>query len=125
MANFIDGFILPIPKASLDEYRTVADEVAKIWKDYGALSYYEYVGEDLMLNGTRSFVDALNLKDDEVAIFGWVVFPSREIRDSANAQVPQDERMHSLVAPLVNPDKLIFNAQRMFFGGFKALIEST
>ena len=122
MNNYIDGFVFPIPKAYLDDYKKVAEQVAAIWKEYGALAYFEFVGDDLSLEGTQSFVDAVNLKEDEEVIFGWVVFPSKEIRDAANAKVPQDARMTALVAPLTNPDRLVFDASRMVYGGFKELI---
>jgi uncharacterized protein YbaA (DUF1428 family) len=124
MTNYIDGFVLPIPRIHLKEYKSVAEKVAEIWKEYGALEYFEYVGEDLKLEGTRSFIDVVDLKEDEVIIFGWVIFPSKEIRDTANKQVPTDSRMAELVAPLTNPNKLIFDAERMVYGGFQPLVQS-
>lgn len=122
MPNYIDGFILPIAEKHLSEYQAVAEKVAEIWKEYGALAYHEYVGDELSLAGTRSFIEAADLKPDEVVIFGWVVFPSKEVRDKANEQVPQDARMADLVAPLINPDRLIFDAERMVYGGFRQMI---
>ncbi len=121
MANYIDGFVLPIPKKHLDEYKQVAEAVAEIWKEYGALAYFEYLGEDLELEGIRSFPELLDAKEDEAILFGWVVFPSKEVRDQANEQVPKDSRMIDLVAPLTDPNKIIFNAERMVYGGFKSL----
>jgi uncharacterized protein YbaA (DUF1428 family) len=102
----------------------VAEKVAEIWKEYGALAYFEYVGEDLKLEGTRSFIDVVNLKEDEVIIFGWVIFLSKEIRDTANKQVSTDSRMAELVAPLTDPKRLIFDAERMVYGGFQPLVQS-
>lgn len=122
MANYIDGFILPVPRIHLEEYKGVAEKVADIWKEYGALSYFEFVGDDLTLEGTRSFTEVVDLKEDEVVVFGWVVFPSKEIRDTANQQVPNDPRMGELVTPLLDPERLIFNAGRMVYGGFKSLV---
>ena len=124
MTNYIDGFILPIPKAHLDEYKSVAEKVATIWKEYGALAYFEYTGDDMKLEGTRSFTEAVDLKEDEVVIFGWVVFPSKEVRDRANQQVPKDPRMAELVVPLTDSTKLIFDASRMIYGGFQPLVQS-
>ncbi|GAO43220.1 hypothetical protein FPE01S_02_03240 [Flavihumibacter petaseus NBRC 106054] len=122
MENYLDGFVLPVPRIYLDEYKRVAEKVAEIWKEYGALAYFEYVGEDLKLEGTRSFVELVELKEDEVIVFGWVVFPSKEVRDRANKQVPSDSRMTELVAPLTDPRRLIFDAERMVYGGFKPLV---
>lgn len=124
MGNYIDGFVLPVPRIHLNEYKSVAEKVAEIWKAYGALAYFEYVGEDLKLEGTRSFIEVVDLKEDEVIVFGWVVFPSKEIRDTANEQVPTDSRMTKLIAPLTDPNRLIFDAGRMIYGGFQALVQS-
>lgn len=124
MENYIDGFVFPIPRIYLNEYKNVAKEVAEIWKEYGALAYFEYVGDDLKLDGTRSFIELIDLKDDEIIIFGWVVFPSKGIRDHANKKVPVDLRMTELVTPLTNPKRLIFDAQRMVYGGFQSLVLS-
>lgn len=122
MANYIDGFVLPIPREHLNEYQSVAHEVASIWKDYGALAYFEYVGEDLILEGTRSFAEVADTNANEVVVFGWVVFPSKEVRDQANAKVLGDPRMVELVGPLTDPSRLIFDASRMIYGGFRALV---
>jgi uncharacterized protein YbaA (DUF1428 family) len=123
MANYIDGFVLPIPRIHLNEYKRVAEKVAEIWKEYGALAYVECVGDDLKLQGTRSFVEVVDLQVDEVIIFGWVLFPSKEIRDLANKKVPNDPRMIELVSPLTKSEKLIFDAGRMVYGGFQTLVQ--
>ena len=122
MANYIDGYILPVPRNHLEEYKQVAEQVAKIWKEYGALAYFEYMGEDLKLEGTRSFEELVDAKEDEVVVFGWVVFESKEARDLANERVPKDPRMTDLVGPLTDPSRLIFDASRMVYGGFQALV---
>ncbi len=122
MADYIDGFVFPIPSIYLKEYKEVAEQVAKIWKEYGAIAYYESIGDDMSLEGVKSFATNLELKEGEVVIFGWVVFPSKEIRDLANKRVPQDSRMTELVNPLIDSNRLIFDASRMVYGGFKPLI---
>lgn len=124
MGNYIDGFLFPLPRIHLSQYKRVAEKVAEIWKEYGALAYFEYVGEDLKLEGTRSFIEVVDLTEDEVIVFGWIVFPSKEIRDTANKQVSNDSRMTQLVATLTDPKRLIFDAERMVYGGFKQLIQS-
>lgn len=124
MSNYIDGFIFPLAKEHLAEYKKIAEQVAVIWKEYGAISYQEFSGDDMLLDGTRSFTDVLKLNEGDIAIFGWVVFPSKEVRNKANEQVPLDPRMEKLVAPLMDPERMIFNAERMVYGGFEGLVES-
>ena len=38
--------------------------------------------------------------------------------------VPTDSRMTELVAPLTDPKRLIFDAERMVYGGFQPLVQS-
>lgn len=122
--NYIDGFVFPISKDHLDQYKQVAETIANIWKEYGAINYFEFVGDDMQLEGTRSFPEFVQAKKEEVIIFGWLVFESREARDLANKKVATDPRMADLMTPLVDdPANIIFDASRMMYGGFKSFIE--
>lgn len=122
--SYIDGYIFTLSQEHLELYTTIAEQVATIWKEHGALEYSEFIGDDLSLEGTRSFVDLTQAKEDEIVVFGWVTFPSKEIRDQANKTVPTDKRMNELVAPLVQDGQLIFDASTMVYGGFKPLVKS-
>ena len=119
MSNYIDGFVLPIPQDRLDDYRRVVEKIADIWIEHGALEYREYVGDDLVLEGTRSFTDVTGATQDDVIVFGWVVFESREMRDAANKKVAADPRMMELMESADSG----FDAERMAYGGFKSLVK--
>jgi len=122
MSNYIDAYVFPIPSAKLELYKTIADEVANIWKEHGAIDYFEYVGNDLQIEGTRSFPECLGSKNDEAIIFGWIVFSSPEARKVAHEKVAADPRMNELVAPITDPANIIFDAKRMVYGGFAPLV---
>jgi len=121
MAHYIDGFVLPIPRNRLDDYKRLVEAVAEIWKEHGALDYSEYVGDDLQLKGTRSFTDLVAATDDETIVFGWVEFESREARDLANEKVAADPRM----ADLIDASNSGFDAKRMAYGGFQSFVRSS
>jgi uncharacterized protein YbaA (DUF1428 family) len=114
-----------VPRDQLQTYREVVEKVAEIWKEHGALNYSEYVSDNSNLEGTRSFTDVANTKEDEVVIFGWVAFESREARDLANKRVAADPRMKDLINPLTNTPRPIFDAERMVYGGFRSLVQSS
>jgi len=118
MAHYIDGFVLPVQRNRLNEYKRLAEAAAEIWKEHGALDYCEYVGDDLKLEGTRSFTDLVAATEDETIVFGWVVFDSREARDLANERVAADPRMADLIASSNSG----FDAKRMAYGGFQSLV---
>ena len=120
MARYIDGFVFPIPRDRLDDYKRLVEAVAQIWTEHGALDYWEYVGDDLALEGTRSFTDVAAAGEDEVIVFGWVTFDSREARDLANRKVASDPRM----ADLIDSSNSGFDAKRMVYGGFTSLVRS-
>ncbi len=124
MANYIDGFVFPISCDRIDEYKRVAEAVARIYIEHGALDYREYVGDDLNRAGTRSFPDLAVAAEGETIVFGWVMFESREARDLVNKKVEEDPRMEELVSPLLDAANPIFDAQRMAYGGFQPLVWS-
>ena len=37
MPNYVDGFVLPVPKPKLDSDRKMARRAGKVWMEYGAL----------------------------------------------------------------------------------------
>ena len=117
---YIDGFVLPVPKEHLQTYRRISKAIGEVWKSYGALEYKEFVGDDMQLEGLGSFMDCLDVSVHESVVFGWVSFPSREVRDIANARVPKDPRMAELIQPLLATNPPIFDASRMLYGGFKS-----
>jgi len=124
MSDYIDGFVFPIAKVNVNRYQKVAKQVSDIWKEHGAFAYYECLADDLFLEGTASFTDAVKAQKEETIVFGWGVFPSKEVRDFANKKVSTDSRIAHLIESLTNSKKVIFDASRMVFGGFNAFISS-
>ena len=120
MTDYVDGFVLPIPRGRLQDYRRLVAAIAEIWREHGALEYREYVGDDLTLEGTRSFTDLTGATEADAIVFGWVVFESREARDLANEKVASDPR----VAELMSASDAGFDAARMVYGGFRRLVQS-
>lgn len=125
MTNYIDGFVLPVPRSQIESYKKVVEQVAEIWIEHGALRYSEFMGDDMSLEGTKSFIKATDAnEEEEVIIFGWVEFESREARDLANKKVASDPRMTHLVLPLTQTSTPVFDAERMVYGGFKSVVQS-
>lgn len=119
MAHYVDGYVLPVPKKNLAAYRHMARKAGKVWMEYGALQYMECVADDVQPGKVTSFPQSVKLKDDEVVIFSWIVYKSRKHRDNVNAKVMADPRL----ASMMNPEALPFDGMRMFWGGFKSLVE--
>ena len=119
MAHYIDGFVLPVPKKNIDAYRRMARKAGKIWREHGALQYTESVADDVKPGKVTSFPQSVQLKAGEVVVFSWIVYKSRKHRDSVNTKVMNDPRL----ADMMDPKKLPFDGMRMFWGGFKVVID--
>lgn len=119
MAHYVDGFVLPVPIRKLDAYRQMAQLAGKVWMEHGALQYWECVGEDVQTGKVTSFPQSVQLKDDEIVVFSWILYASREHRDRVNAKVREDPR----IKDMMDPARMPFDGKRMFWGGFESLVE--
>jgi uncharacterized protein YbaA (DUF1428 family) len=118
VAHYVDGFVLPLPKSKIAEYRHLARQAGKVWLEHGALAFHENVADDVKRGKWTSFPQAVKLKPGEVVVFSWIVFKSRRQRDAVNAKVMKDPRLAKL-----DPKAMPFDGRRMFWGGFKSLVE--
>jgi uncharacterized protein YbaA (DUF1428 family) len=113
--KYVDGFVVPVPKKNIDAYKAVAEKAGKVWKKHGALEYVECIADDVKPGKVTSFPQAVKLEDDEVVVFSWIVYPSRQERDKINAAVMSDPDLK------MDPKSMPFDTMRMFFGGFDVL----
>ena len=117
--SYVDGFVLPVPAKNLPAYRRLARKAGRVWKEYGALDYREWVGDDTPVGKLTSFPRSVKLKRGETVIFSWIVYKSRADRDRINAKVVKDPRL----AAIMHGKNLPFDGKRLIFGGFKLLLE--
>jgi uncharacterized protein YbaA (DUF1428 family) len=115
---YVDGFVLPVPKKNVDAYREVARKAGEVWKEYGALEYRECIADDVKPGEVTSFPQSVLLKPDEVVVFAWIVYKDRAHRDAVNEKVMKDPRMTEQ-----DPKSMPFDATRMIYGAFQALVE--
>lgn len=115
--SYVDGFVVPVPKQKLDEYREWSRRSGELWTKAGALEYVECVGDDVPPGKTTSFPQSVKLEADEVVVLSWIVYKSKEDRDRINKIVMEDPLMKA------DPKTWPFDGQRMFFGGFQPIVE--
>lgn len=123
MSKYVDGFVLVIPKKNIAAYRKMAMEGAKMWMKYGALQYFECMGDDLNPYGKGpkglTFPELTKLKKNETVWFSFIVYKSKKHRDQVNkkvmAQMDKDaEKYKDMPMP--------FDMKRMAYGGFKPVV---
>ena len=100
--SYVDGFVTPVPKRSLAKYTAMGRKWGRIWRDHGALSYTETIADDVKPGKLTSFPQAVKLKPGEVVWLSFVKYRNRRLM--ADMDVP-------------------FDLKRIFFGGFKVVID--
>lgn len=119
MAHYIDGFIIPIKKSKVAEYKKMAKIGCKVWMEHGALSYYESIGDDFSMPAPISFKKLCSLKANETVIFAFVIYKSKAHRNSVNKKVMKDPRMD-----MSKMKSMPFDMKRFSVGGFKTIVKS-
>lgn len=118
MGLYVDGYVLPIKTSKLAAYKKMAAAACKVWRDHGALEYYECFGDDLKVQGMRSFHEAGKSKAGETVVFSWIIYRSKAHRNKVNAAVMKDPR----IAAMIDLGKSILDCKRMAYGGFKVAV---
>ncbi|MCZ0952279.1 MAG: DUF1428 domain-containing protein [Rhodospirillaceae bacterium] len=116
--TYVNGMLAAVPTANKEIYREMADQCSKVFKKHGALTYVECWGDDVPEGKLNSMHTAVLREPDETVVFSWVTWPSKEARDAGMQKVFSDPDMPRHMDPMP------FDAKRMIFGGFNALVEA-
>lgn len=119
MGTYVDGYVVPVPKAKVEAYRQLAETAGRVWREHGALAFVECIAEDVKSGEVTSFPQSVQLQPDETVAFSWIVFASRQDRDRINEAVMKDPRL----AEMMDPKAMPFDGKRMFWGGFDVLVD--
>ncbi|MCA1439694.1 DUF1428 family protein [Ensifer sp. IC4062] len=114
---YVDGFLVAVPNAKVEDYKALARRAGDVWKEHGALNYVECLADDVPYGELTSFPRAVQAKEDETVVFSWVIYASREDRDAIVAKVIADPRLQG------DEWKSIFDGKRMIYGGFEPFLE--
>ena len=121
--SYVDGYVLPVPRRNLAAYRRMAADAGKVWRKFGALQYVETVADDVKPGKWTSFPQSVRLKRGEVVVFSFIVFRSRAQRDRVNKKAMQLFTSDPRWQKYMDPKNLPFDGKRMFWGGFKPIVE--
>jgi uncharacterized protein YbaA (DUF1428 family) len=120
MANYVDGFVLTIPKQNKAAYKKMAREAAKVWKEFGAIDYKECRANDVEPEHVKmTFPKIMKAKEDEEIWFSFIVFKSRTERNAINKKVMAyfDKKYAGKEIPMP------FDMKRFSYGGFTVEVE--
>jgi uncharacterized protein YbaA (DUF1428 family) len=116
--RYIDGFVLPVPESKREAYHDMASKAAAKFKEYGALRDVEAWADDVPDGKVTDFKRAVKAEGEEKVVFSFIEWPDKETRDAGWKKMMED--------PSMQPDKenMPFDGQRMFWGGFRPLIDT-
>jgi uncharacterized protein YbaA (DUF1428 family) len=117
--EYVDGFLIAVPKKKVAQYKKIAKLASKVWRDHGALDYRECVADDVPYGKRTSFPRAVKRKPNETVVFAWITYKSRKHRDAVNKKVMTDKRL----AKMMTPGAMPFDTKRMIWGGFKTIVD--
>jgi uncharacterized protein YbaA (DUF1428 family) len=98
----------------------MARKYARVLREHGALEVRECWADDVKKGKVTSFPQAVKLKPGEAVVFSWAVYKNKAARDRANKKVMKDPRL----ADMMDMKKLPFDGKRMFWGGFRTILEA-
>src|SRR2546425_7032235 len=101
--NYVDAVVVPVPKRKLAAYRSLARLSGKVWREHGALEYYECAADDVKPGKRTSFPQSVKLKPGETVVFAYIVYKSRAHRDRVMAKVMKDKRLAKMMDPKTMP----------------------
>lgn len=122
--KYVDGFVFTVPKKNLAAYKKMAKDGAAGWKKFGALDYYECMGEDLktkadpMGQKPLSFTQLTKQKPGDTVWFSFITYKSRAHRDAVNKKV-MDYFGKKYSDAKYKDFKMPFDVRKMAYGGFK------
>jgi uncharacterized protein YbaA (DUF1428 family) len=115
--TYFEGFIVPVPEANRDAFRTHANQVAATLKEIGVQRQVESWDDDVPEGKVTDFRKAVDAKPDEKIVIAWFEYPDRQARDAANEKMMSDPRMAEMGTDAP------FDGKRMILGGFDAIVE--
>ncbi len=116
--GYVDGFVAAVPAANKELYLQNAKEAAPLFREFGATRIVECWGDDVPEGKVTDFRGAVKATDEEVVVFSWIEYPSKDVRDSAMQKMMTDPRMKEL------GDRMPFDGKRMIFGGFAPILDT-
>jgi uncharacterized protein YbaA (DUF1428 family) len=116
--GYVDGYVIPVPAKNREAYRTHAEKVSLMFKEFGALRVVEAWGEDVPDGKVTDYNRATLKEDGEGVVYSWVEWPDKPTRDAGWGKLMEDERMQTAGDPP-------FDGKRMMWGGFAPILDET
>lgn len=115
--SYIQGFLIPVPKANKAAYLEMAEKSGRIFLDYGATRIMESWADDVPGGDVTDFKRAVKAEAGEAVVFAWIEWPDKATCDAAAERMASDPRWEG-------PADLPFDGMRMIWAGFEPIFEA-
>lgn len=113
--SYVDGYVLAVPRQKREAYKRLASQLGPVFVEHGAVEVVECWGDDVPAGVLTSFSMAVKAEPEEVVVFSWIRWPSREVREQGMERALNDPRVKGM-------PRDVFDGARMIFGGFEELV---
>ncbi|MEK7606283.1 MAG: DUF1428 domain-containing protein [Patescibacteria group bacterium] len=119
--NYVDGFVLTVPKTKLNVYKRMAKEGRDMWMKRGALEYRECFADDMRAPWSLAFPKLTKAKKNEIVVFSWIVYKSRADRNRINKEIMDGMKEYEKKNKK-KTNNMPFDMKKMAYGGFKIIV---
>jgi uncharacterized protein YbaA (DUF1428 family) len=114
--GYVDGMVASVPNGSRQKFIDDAAKNAELFQEKGARRVVNGWGVDVPAGKVTDFKRAVQAKDGETVIVGWIEWPDKPTRDRGMGALMQDPRMRETPPA--------WNGQLAIFGGFAPIHDS-
>ena len=115
--GYVDGMVASVPDGNRLGFIDHATAIAGFFREKGALRVVDGWGADVPAGKVTDFKRAVQAKDGETIVFGWIEWPDKATRDAGMHALMQDARMREIPPP--------WNGQLAIFGGFTPILDTS
>lgn len=115
--GYVEGIVLPVSTDRKADYARIAQSMAVMFRDHGALRVIDAWGDDVPDGKITDYRMAVNAAPGETIVFSWIEWPSKTVRDGAWEKINADPRMPA-------PQDMVGDMQRMIYGGFAPILDA-
>jgi uncharacterized protein YbaA (DUF1428 family) len=114
--GYVDGVIASVPDGNRQGFVDHAAKTTRLFQEKGALRVVDGWGIDVPAGKVTDFRRAVQAKDGETVVFGWIEWPDKPTRDAGMKALMQDPRMRETPPA--------WNGQLAIFGGFTPILDT-
>jgi uncharacterized protein YbaA (DUF1428 family) len=114
--GYVDGLVASAPNGKRQDFIDHAAKMSRLFQEKGALRVVDGWGTDVPAGKVTDFRRAVQAKDGETVIFGWIEWPDKATRDTGMGALMQDPRMREIPPA--------WNGQLAIFGGFTPILDT-